>query len=242
MPLLRKLTPEGIKLLEQYVSELVEKPQAPVPVHALNTPGTSSDIPVSLHIESKQFQSRMNAAAYLYSLLSKPEAAGLERDRGIWAWLTLFYFDQLCPIGKDGRRKLREAARYIPSGHAFRYYRHLLAGPYLIYKAYRDDPSKAAIILCSSLDTITDYTEQLASRQDIVQNRAAIEAATSLYLNTKTGQPKKGAAPNKHQPGTLRRFVDIINQLDPTWDLYSMTAPQLNGKLPGEFDAFRSTP
>ena len=239
MQLLRKLTADGVKLLEQYLSELVEKPQAPVPLYVLSDTTTSTDLPVSLEIEAKQFQSRMDAAAYLHTLFSKPEAAGFEREPGIWAWLTLFYFDQLCPVGEDGRRKLREKARYIPSGHAFRYYRHLLAGPYLVYKAYREEPSKAAIVLYGSLDTITDFTEQLASRQDIVQNRAAIEAATSLYLNPKTGKPKKGAAPTEHKPGTLRRFVDVINQLDPTWDLYSMTATQLSGKLPAEFDLFR---
>src|SRR5262249_1194192 len=133
----------------------------------------------------------------------------------------------------------RELARYVPSGHAWRYYRHLLAGPYLVYKAYRDDPSQAGIVLYGPLETITDFTEQLASRQDVVQNKAAIGAATALYLNPQSGRPKRGAADTKHKPGTLRRFTDLINQLDPTFDLYSMNAGQLLTRLPAEFDGFR---
>ena len=239
MPRLRKLSTSGIKLFSDYLSDLATDPQKPTPVQLLNDATASMDLAVAIEVQQLQFPSRMEAASYLHDLFSSAELTGLDRDQGIWSWLALFYFDQLCPIAKDGKRKLREAVRYIPSGHAFRYYRHLLAGPYLIYKAYRDNPTRAAIVLYGSLETITDFTEQLASRQDIVQNKAAIEAATALYLNPKSGKPKRGAQDTRHKPGTLRRFIDIINQLDPTWDLYSMTATQLGAKLPPEFDVFR---
>jgi hypothetical protein len=154
--------------------------------------------------------------------------------------LSLFYFEQLCPAAANGARSAGAVARYLPSTHGFRYYRHLLAGPFLIYKAYREDPKKAQIVLYSPVDTFTDYAEQLASRQDIVQNKAAIEAATSLYFNPKSGRAKRGASPTEHKPGTLRRFADLINQLDPTYDLYSMNADQLLARLPSEFDTYRT--
>jgi hypothetical protein len=240
MPLLRKLNSQGVEALKQYLSAISTEPDKPVPTTLLVDPTASEILSVQLEMEMKQFSSRMEAAEYLYGVLSKSEAANLDRDPGIWAWLALLYFDQLCPKGNDGKRKARELARYIPSGHAWRYYRHLLAGPYLIYKAHRDNPSKARIVLYGTLDTITDFTEQLASRQDIVQNKAAIETATLLYLNPQSGRPKRGAADTTHKPGTLRRFTDLINQLDPTFDLYSMNAIQLLAKLPDEFNAFRS--
>ena len=40
--------------------------------------------------------------------------------------------------------------------------------------------------------------------------------------DTKKDRPKRGAASTKRKPGTLRRFVDLIQQLDLTYDLYSM--------------------
>jgi hypothetical protein len=240
MAYLRKLNDHGVERMKEFLAELELNPSTPVPLEILSDLATSEQLPVSLNMEDRRFGSRMAAAEYLYGVLSSPGATGLDRDPGVWAWLSLFYFDELCPKRKDGTRKLREVARLIASGHAFRYYRHLLAGPYLIFKAFRDDPEKAKIVLSGPLDTISDFIEQLASRQDFVQNKAVIGAATALYFNESTGKPKRGAADTKHSPGTLRRFVDIINQFEPTWDLYSMTAQQLVAKLPQEFSAYAS--
>ena len=237
MPSLRKLNQKGIGALQQFLSEIVLDPDKSVPVALLDNADTSDSVSVSIVVEPKSLASRMEAAEYLAGLFAQSEKIAL--DPGVWAWLSLFYFDQLCPKRKDGTRKPGEIARWIPSGHAWRYYRHLLAGPYLIYRAFRDDPKRAAVVLCGPLDTPGDFVEQLASRQDFVQNRAVIEAATKLYLNLKTGKPRRGTADTKHRPGTLRRFIDIINQLDPTWDLYAMTADQLLAKLPQEFNPYK---
>jgi hypothetical protein len=35
-------------------------------------------------------------------------------------------------------------------------------------------------------------------------------SATPLHLDTKKGRLKRGVASRKHKPGTLRRFVDLI--------------------------------
>jgi hypothetical protein len=238
MAYLRKLNTQGVEKMQAFLAELELNSGTPVPTDILSDIMTSEELPVTLNVEQRRFGSRMAAAEYLHGILSSPGSAGLDRDPGVWAWLSLFYFDELCPKRKDGSRKLREVARLIVSGHAFRYYRHLLAGPYLIFKAFRDDPEKAKIVLAGPLDTISDFIEQLASRQDFVQNKAVIGAATALYFDERTGKPKRGAADTKHSPGTLRRFVDIINQFEPTWDLYSMSAEQLVAKLPQEFVSF----
>lgn len=240
MAYLRRLNEHGIEKMKTFLAGLESEPATPVPTEILSDIATSEQLHVTLLLDKRRFGSRMAAAEYLHSVFSSPGGSGLDRDPGVWAWLSLFYFDELCPKRKDGSRKVREVARLIASGHAFRYYRHLLAGPYLIYKAFRDDPEKAKIVLSGPLDTISDFIEQLASRQDFVQNKAVIGAATALYFDDRTGRPKRGAADTKHSPGTLRRFVDIINQFEPTWDLYSMTAQQLVAKLPQEFSSYAS--
>jgi hypothetical protein len=240
MAYLRKLNDHGVERMKGFLAELEVNPATPVPIDILSDLSTSEQLPVTLNVEDRRFGSRMTAAEYLYGILSSPGAAGLDRDPGVWAWLSLFYFDELCPKRKDGTRKVLEVARFIASSHAFRYYRHLLAGPYLLFKAFREDPAKAKIVLTGPLDKISDFVAQLASRQDFVQNKAVIEAATALYFNESTGKPKRGAADTEHSPGTLRRFVDIINQCEPTWDLYSMTAQQLVAKLPPEFSSYAS--
>jgi len=80
---------------------------------------------------NKQFPTRYSAAEYLDDTLAKTGATDLERDVGLWAWLTLLYFEQICPTNKSGERELRERPAYLPEPQNFqRYYRHLLLGPF----------------------------------------------------------------------------------------------------------------
>ncbi|MFO7599969.1 MAG: hypothetical protein R6X27_09205 [Candidatus Desulfacyla sp.] len=44
----------------------------------------------------------------------------------------------------------------------------------------------------------------------------------------------------KNAPGTLYRFIDVVQQLDLTYDLYSMTGEQILQLLPNEFDRWRN--
>jgi len=94
--------------------------------------------------------------------------------------------------------------------------------------------------LCQPLHTPGDLVEQLASRQELVTNQAFMSAATALYVDAATQQPKRGARGKTR--GTARRLADICNQLDVTWDLYAMNAGELLGKLPREFQRFQPAP
>ncbi len=78
--------------------------------------------------------------------------------------------------------------------------------------------------------------EQLASRQSIITNDTIMEVASRLYIDASKKQ-KKGAASKKN--GSVRRFTEIINQFDLTWDLYGMSPERLMELLPKEFDKFR---
>jgi hypothetical protein len=123
------------------------------------------------------------------------------------------------------------------TGDFRRYYRHLLAGPYRVFKAHRDDPNRTLALLCGPLHQISDVYLELAQRQELVTNPAVVAAATTLYYDPKKGGLKRSGS--KGAPGTIRRFAEVLMQLDVTWDLYSMTAEELIGMLPPEFDRFR---
>lgn len=236
----RRLNDLGIQRFSEFLDSLkTDAPQGP-PVDILADPQTSEDLGCQIYIEKKSFASRFEAAEYLYKNLDTSGLKGIERDRGLWAWLSLFYFDQLCPADEGGRRKPGELARWLPDVTNYkRYYRHLLAGPYLIYRAHRDQPKRALALLCQPLHSPGDIVEQLASRQEIVTNKAIVECATKLYVDPKTGKPKTGAGGKG--AGSARRLADVLNQLDLTWDLYAMSADQLLKLLPPEFDRFRQS-
>jgi len=235
---LRKLTKEGIALFSEYLDVLESAPDAPVPMHLLEDSSSSEVYGESLEIQKKTFGTRYNVAENLDAILTKNDLIDVERDEGLWAWLTLFLFDELCPVDKLGNRKLRERSAYIPEPQNFRrYYRHLLLGPFLIFRAHRDDPKRAMAFLCKPLPIIDDIVGQLAARQEFVTNPAIVELTTQLYFDSTSGTTKKGAGGKGG--GSPRRLSDILGQFDVTWDLYAMSLKEFLSILPKEFDRFR---
>jgi len=189
-------------------------------------------------VADRKFANRYAAAEYLYELLENTGIPEVDRNESLWAWLTLFYFDQLCPEGADGRRSLKQRARLMPAFSDWnKYYRHLLAGPWRVYRSHRDDPKRVFALLANPVYKPGDIYEQLASRQELVTNRAVVQTATSLYIDATTNRRKSGAA--GQGGGSARRLAAVLNQFTLTWDLYWMTAEALIKMLPSEFDRFR---
>jgi hypothetical protein len=233
MMLVRVLNDAGVQKFREYLTNLSAGGTGAPPREILGDALTSAAFHSPVEIEDRTFGSRLEAAKYLVGRLTGK--GDVDYNSGLWSWLALFYFDQICPPADDGRRQVREEAKYIPGTTAWRYYRHLLAGPYRVYQLHREC---AMLLLSGPLDHPGELVEQLTSRQEFITNRAIIGAAAQLYLDPKTVRPKRGAA-TKGKPGTIRRFADLVNQLDLTYDLYSMQPAELARLLPKEFDAWR---
>lgn len=247
MSTLRRLNEQGMARLLEFLHAVKSDSSLAAPVEILDHESTSQDLgDVEVDIEQHTFGSRFAAARYLHERLSATGLGNIDQDRGLWAWLSLFYFEELCPPDKKWKRTPGENARWVPdSGHAFRYYRHLLAGPYRIFHTHRTDPDRAMILLCGPLHRPGDIVEQLASRQELVTNASLLATATALYLDRTTDLPKRGANSTERlnertrgKPGTVRRLVDVYKQFDLTWDLYSMDAESVVAMLPREFDKY----
>ena len=194
----------------------------------------SAVVDADIEVALEMFANRFELGRFLYSLFDNAPIIGLDNDRGIWAWLAAFYFENLCPPGiSPGDR-----ARWIPDVGNFRkYYRHLLVGPYQIYRAHHTRPEITLALLANAPHEPGDVAEQLTARQELVTNERVMEVATKLYVNPITNQLKRGAAARDN--GSARRLAAFLNQLDLTWDLYSLNPDQLLDLLPSEFDRFK---
>lgn len=224
--------PDGINRLKQFLASPARDPED---LRAfLEDLSLSTKVNAEIEVEVRSFVNRFAAGEYLYHLLGDSNISNLDEDQGTWAWLSAFYFDQLCPEGmKPGMDY-----RWVPAVNSFRsYYRHLLAGPYFIYRAHRDNPQHAMAVLATPLHRPGDIVEQLASRQELVTNPSVMEAATKLYIG-EDGLPKPRAA--GRGAGSARRLADVLTQLDLTWDLYGLSTEKLLELLPPEFDEFKS--
>jgi hypothetical protein len=241
MPALRRLTPAGVTRFEEYLAVLRGGGTAAPPTDALTSADHSEPLDTAIEVEDREFASRLEWAKYIEEKLEGKGLKNVERDVGLWAWRALFSVDVVCPADQSGDRKPGEVARYLLRALAGRrYYKHLLAGPYLIYRVHRDDPNRALAFLCGPVTELSEFVNQLASKQELVTNKAVLEAITKLYINPQTSRPKRGSTSNT--PVGARRLAQVINQLDLTWDLCAIPADQFFKCLPSEFDRFQPRP
>ena len=237
---LRKFSSKGVALLEEYLSSLETDPDNPIPYELLENPKYTELFGVPTDIARKHFGTKLAASEYLDRVLTMTKVSEVSRDVGLWSWLTLLYFDELCPADTKGQRVPKERARYVPQPSNYqRYYRHLLLGPYLTYRANRDKPTRAMAFLCRELHILDDIVGQLSARSERVKNPGIVELATRLYFDPAKSTTRKGAGGKG--PGSPRRLADVLDQFDLTWDLYAMSADEFLKVLPSEFDRFRNT-
>ena len=237
---LRIMLPEGEQKFREYIHNLKTNPLCQRP--DLNTePFSKGFSPVISIDETRQFNSRMELAEYLQNCF---EGAGLKREdvlalNGLWTWLAYLWFDQLAPIKNSatGQRNIwGDKNYYICSSNPFRYYRHLVLGPYSIYS---HSPDNSRIFLSGPVYESGDYIGQFASRQFIISYKNIVEAIHRLYFDSQRGQPKRGAQTGTKQ-GNIRRFVKVIQQFELTYDIYSMSAEKILNLLPPEFDGWKT--
>ena len=165
------------------------------------------------------------------------------RNRGLWTWLAAASFHLIRSRAiRRGKPLLRDYSYYILSDSGLRYYRHRIAGPARIHWLFRDAPREARLFLNSEIDQVSEFEERLAVTMRYISNRELMNVADTLYFDTKTFKQKRGAVSDANRRGVLRRFMTVIDQLDRTYDLYSMRADQILELLPPEFDRWKPNP
>ncbi len=233
---LRRFTAEGVAAFEDALDRLRVGESVELEVLLADerlAPGWSE-----IQVEILDFPTRFEAGRYFFELLAYlPQGdADVLRDRGLWTWLAALYLPSL----KDalgGAHKLGAASRWVLEVESDRrYYRHFLAGPYSIYRAHADDPERARAILATPVERPGDLVEQIASRQDLVRSASIVEVATRLYYDAEAGTLVRGHTKNGN--GGVRRLVDVLAQIDLTWDIYGLPPEKIIALLPDEFDHF----
>ncbi len=235
---LHRFNRDGVAAFANYRARLTLEPTLEPPVELLEDPALTELLPGNVDVSKREFTNRLEAGRFLNELMDTANVQLPERDQGLWTWLTLFFFDEVCPADGNGRRNPKDEARLIPllDNHQ-RFYRHLLVGPFLIVRAHRTQPERAVAMLCNPLWKPGEIAEQLASRKELVTNHAVADVATRLYYDPATGSFKRGAGSDVK--GAARRLATLFNQLDLTFYLYGMSCDEMLALLPKEFDRFR---
>lgn len=227
-----RLNEQGLAVFRGYLEELRGGAVAGPEAAWLTDPAYAAPVAADVAVEARPFASRLEAARYLDQVLAGVTAS--VEDVGLWSWLSLFFFDAVCPE-REGRRRPGADYRHVLEPGPFRWHHHVLAGPFAVYRLHG---SRGRALLCSALPVENQMHHQLASRQALLTNPAVIEVADRLYYDPQRNRLKRGTQSARTEPGTLLRFIAVIQQLEVNYDLYSMSPEAILGLLPGEFSGW----
>src|ERR1044071_6415067 len=109
--ILRRLTESGIARFVEFLDSLSGDRPIDYPEELLDDEEDAQIVDARVEVEKVQFINRLAAAKYLDERFAN--LRGVEYDKGVWAWLALFYFKEICKVGSDGQYRPGEVARWI---------------------------------------------------------------------------------------------------------------------------------
>ena len=133
----RALNDEGIARFIQYLETVRVGSGDPPPRELLDDPRYCDDLSAAVQFEPRRFATRWGMAEYLAERLAALPPEDVENNVGLWGWLSLFYFDQVCPVQPSGIRKAGASYRHVPDFAFMFRYRHLMYGPFAVYRRHR---------------------------------------------------------------------------------------------------------
>jgi hypothetical protein len=258
---LRVFTPSGMEEFQKRWS-IADDNQKKLDVSdMIENPNWTQIVAQNAVVELSEFSDREQCGRYFVDLIDSNlellRAAGINPQLSVelWTWLTAVWSDWLQQLnGKPVpfiSGYLGEKARWIfEPTDTQRYYRHLLAGPYLITEANKDDISRARILLYNNVvNPNTRWVETICGSEDVNFNKNLLKALSTNFIEPSTGKIKASASEQVRrkryfvdrgidEKGTIDRLTQVYNQLSRTWDLIVPEIEQLSNLLGAEFRAF----
>ena len=144
--------------------------------------------------------------------------------------------DQLCPAKADGTRKPSKPYNYILSPNYNHRPRHALRTTWQLVNEYGE---AAHFLLSKGPNERGELLEQLAARQFFIGCKGIIETASKLYSDPARNTFKVGSTSQKRR-GNIRRYISYLQQLELTYDLYTLPRDEIINMLPAEYSGFLS--
>jgi hypothetical protein len=231
---LRRLNAEGKKAFVDLIATMKQEPTPNNSASELACDEALTEImDHSAELSMKSFASRFDMALHIHDVLASIPQPKLMGDDGLWNWLALSYFDQICGKDKNGNWKPDAQANYVRD-LGFLRYRHSVYLPWWLVGKYEQ---KARFLLSKEPSTRGEVIEQLTSVQYYPSCEGVMMAARELYWDHEAECLKKGSG--GAGPGSPRRFQAVLSQVEINYDLFSIDKEVVLDLLPREFDRFK---
>jgi hypothetical protein len=232
--IVREFNASGIAACKSFLAECRIHPQIPFPRDLLEDDSLTKGLSAEVTVEPTHFGPRREAADYLTTLLAPLPEDEIAQNAGLWTWLSVFFFDEVCPF-REGKRTVRNDYSYVfEPKHARHFYRHLL---FIAWYAARLAKPHDRLFMTAPLSSLDQVTDRVMSRLFLTRIPCIFEALDRLYWDEGRGKARAGIVDQRVvKPGDLRHRLPIrVRQLERTYDLFSLTGDQLVELLGEEF-------
>lgn len=235
---LRRFNQSGVDAFRRRLSELRQAPAPAAPLELLEDERLTEVVVPEVQIEGSVFETRREAANYLSMVLQCLRPEQVAADAGLWTWLSLLFFDSVCPV-VDGQRGVRNDYHYIFEPRNSRhFYRHLL---FIAWQILRLAPRWNTLLLRSRTSSLDKITTEVLKRLYLTRIPCIFEVLERLYWDPERRRPRAGITGNKVTAGNLTHRLPLrISQLEKNYDLVDLNAEQLIELLGDEFSCIGS--
>ncbi len=235
---LRQFNAAGIARFRQWLAAARGDPHLALPTELLTADDATEVVEPHVTLERPGFATKREAAIYLRDALATLDGDDVLRNAGLWTWLTLYYFDDVCPPMSGGRKVNADYYYIYEVEQGLYHYRHLLR---VSYEVLRRSPTHHRLFLNTPLHKLGSVTEKIMRRLFLTRIDAIFEVLDRLYYDEKREKVKRGLADTTRRKGDmLNRLPRRIQQLQRTYDLNVVNADRLIELLGPEFQAWEN--
>ena len=234
--ILRQFNTSGIERFRKELERCKKNPFATMDIQLLEDDVFTEIVPGTATVEQKHFKTKGDAGNYLHPLLASTSLTpdNISTNTGLWSWLSLFFFDSVCPQNQQGRRRVNDAHYYIYDHRWNYYYRHLL---FVSWKVRDIANGQHRLISSTKINEIDRVTRLIMNKLFVIRIPCIFEVLDRIYWNDATQQARKNITDSEIREGDLAsRLPQVIRQLEKTYDLQSLNADQFMNLLGNEFD------
>lgn len=232
--IVRQFNSQGLSEFRRFLADGRADPRLPARLELLEDDRLTTVLTPRIEVQQRSMPRREDAARYLSVLLKPLGDKAIAQNAGLWTWLSLFFFDAVCPVA-NGQRDIKNDYHYLfePSNPRHSY-RHLL---FIAWRVQRVAAPHTRLFMGGPLSTLDKMTSEVFKRLYLIRIRFIFEVLEKLYWDAARGKPRIGIVDSQRiRPGDLtHRFPTRIRQLERTYDLYDMPADQLIELLGEEF-------